>query len=213
MTQSSGDALLAKSLGPIRCRFCGLGGRESRSQAPSRVRRVCSAAKSICVSRVVVLSSSGQVGEAPEHPSWSDGLDIYDTDGQHLGTSTAWQAGRLRLVLGGSPRAGLGDARTWQLGSCSSSRLLYIRDQAMTGTGSNVLPVASDCVCCILNQRVAEHSCLWWPGFQAVPQVIPRLPDGRILFQRRADWKWRMGGLWDLGERRAKRQHSVSGTA
>eukprot|EP00439_Symbiodinium_sp_Y106_P085112 s109_g27.t1 len=35
---------------------------------------------------------AGQVGEAPEHPSWSDGLDIYDTDGQHLGTSTAWQA-------------------------------------------------------------------------------------------------------------------------
>ena len=115
-----------------------------------------------------------------------------------------WQAQTGTRTLGGSPRAGLGDARTWQLGSCSSSRLLYIRDQAMTGTGSNVLPVASDCVCCILNQRVAEHSCLWWPGFQAVPQVIPRLPDGRILFQRRADWKWRMGGLWDLGERRAK---------
>lgn len=30
-------------------------------------------------------------------------------------------------------------------------------------------------------------------------QVIPRLVDGRVLFQRRAAWKWRMGGLWDLG--------------
>ncbi|CAE7332214.1 pgi [Symbiodinium necroappetens] len=76
--------------------------------------------------------AAGQVGGAPEHPSWSDGLDVYDTDGQHVGTSTAWQA---------------------------------------------------------------QTSCQW----HRTVYVIPRLPDGRILFQRRADWKWRMGGLWDLG--------------
>ncbi|CAE7864979.1 idi [Symbiodinium microadriaticum] len=76
--------------------------------------------------------AAGQVGAAPEHPSWSDGLDVYDTDGQHVGTSTAWQA---------------------------------------------------------------QTSCQW----HRTVYVIPRLPDGRILFQRRAAWKWRMGGLWDLG--------------
>mmetsp|Transcript_62526 Transcript_62526/g.116970 ORF Transcript_62526/g.116970 Transcript_62526/m.116970 type:complete len:250 (+) Transcript_62526:40-789(+) len=41
----------------------------------------------------------------------------------------------------------------------------------------------------------AQTSCLW----HRTVYVVPRLPDGRVLFQRRAEWKWRMGGFWDLG--------------
>ncbi|CAE7570293.1 idi [Symbiodinium natans] len=89
----------------------------------------------ICVyirRRAKTLSSAGQVGAAPSHPSWSDPVDVYDSDGQHLGVRTAWQA---------------------------------------------------------------QTTCLW----HRTVYVVPHLPDGRVLFQRRADWKWRMGGYWDLG--------------
>eukprot|EP00435_Cladocopium_sp_Y103_P041485 s363_g11.t1 len=41
----------------------------------------------------------------------------------------------------------------------------------------------------------AQTSCLW----HRTVYVILRLPDERFLLQQRAAWKWRMGGLWDLG--------------
>lgn len=41
----------------------------------------------------------------------------------------------------------------------------------------------------------AQTSCLW----HRTVDVILRLPDERFLLQQRAVWKWRMGGLWDLG--------------
>ncbi|CAL1137342.1 unnamed protein product [Cladocopium goreaui] len=41
----------------------------------------------------------------------------------------------------------------------------------------------------------AQTSCLW----HRTVYVILRLPDERFLLQQRAVWKWRMGGLWDLG--------------
>eukprot|EP00928_Gymnodinium_smaydae_P079330 TRINITY_DN63294_c0_g1_i1.p2 TRINITY_DN63294_c0_g1~~TRINITY_DN63294_c0_g1_i1.p2 ORF type:complete len:260 (+),score=56.17 TRINITY_DN63294_c0_g1_i1:175-954(+) len=41
----------------------------------------------------------------------------------------------------------------------------------------------------------AQTSCKW----HRTAYVIPVLPDGQILFQRRAAWKWRMGGLLDIG--------------
>lgn len=44
------------------------------------------------------------------------------------------------------------------------------------------------------------------------PQVILRLPDERFLLQQRAVWKWRMGGLWDLGQtkRWSLQQHDAT---
>ena len=44
------------------------------------------------------------------------------------------------------------------------------------------------------------------------PQVILRLSDERFLLQRRAAWKWRMGGLWDLGQtkRWSLQQHDAT---
>lgn len=40
-----------------------------------------------------------------------------------------------------------------------------------------------------------QTSCLW----HRTVYILPALPTQKIIFQRRAPWKWRMGGLLDIG--------------